>query len=340
MIVEPFPSYRLAEDDLKQLDSLIDDLIDSGYDPAGAELYSAPWSIIRRLPPALCAALTTFRLHEQSAALVLDGLAIDDNQAGPTPLDWSSDSAASATRREELFLGMVAMMMGDTFSWSTLQAGRLIQNVIPLPGDEQEQSGHGSEVELAWHTEDAFHPYRCDYLLLLGIRNRDATPTLVSSIRDVHLSDSDRATLFEERFQILPDNEHLRQLADEASHHPGFQRIQLMRDDPPPVSVLFGARSQPYLRIDPFFMRCARDDDLEAAAALERLTSELERVQRNVVIAPGSLLILDNHLAVHGRRAFQARYDGTDRWLKKAIVTRDLRKSRDMRVAPESRVIV
>jgi len=34
---------------------------------------------------------------------------------------------------------------------------------------------------------------------------------------------------------------------------------------------------------------------------------------------------------VHGRKPFTARFDGTDRWLKRVCITRDLRKSRDAR---------
>jgi L-asparagine oxygenase len=54
---------------------------------------------------------------------------------------------------------------------------------------------------------------------------------------------------------------------------------------------------------------------------------------------PGDLLIVDNMLAVHGRSEFKARHDGTDRWLKKAIVTRDLRASRHLRHSVASRVL-
>ena len=54
--------------------------------------------------------------------------------------------------------------------------------------------------------------------------------------------------------------------------------------------------------------------------------AELERVQQEVVVGPGTLLVVDNYLAVHGRRAFEVRYDGTDRWLKKLTVSRNLRR--------------
>jgi L-asparagine oxygenase len=37
-------------------------------------------------------------------------------------------------------------------------------------------------------------------------------------------------------------------------------------------------------------------------------------------------MIIDNAVAVHGRLPFEARYDGTDRWLEKLLVRRDIRR--------------
>ncbi|MBJ7505663.1 MAG: TauD/TfdA family dioxygenase, partial [Ilumatobacteraceae bacterium] len=36
------------------------------------------------------------------------------------------------------------------------------------------------------------------------------------------------------------------------------------------------------------------------------------------------ILVIDNHRAVHGRTSFTPRYDGTDRWLKRALVVQSL----------------
>ncbi|WP_435608638.1 hypothetical protein [Streptomyces sp. C10-9-1] len=217
--------------------------------------------------------------------------------------------------------------------------GRLIQNVLPIAGEEDQQSGHGSDVLLEWHTEDAFHPYRCDYLALFGVRNHDRVPTTLASIRDVRLSAEARAVLSEPRFYILPDDGHLRQLAAVRPDDPGLLPVREMRDNPEPVAVLFGGSDSPYLRIDPFFMRCA-ESDTEAEVALKELVVELERTQQDVVVDAGTLLVVDNYLAVHGRRAFTTRYDGTDRWLQKAVVTRDLRTSRAARESAAGRLVV
>ena len=45
-------------------------------------------------------------------------------------------------------------------------------------------------------------------------------------------------------------------------------------------------------------------------------------------LSPGEILVVDNDLVVHGRVPFQARYDGTDRWLKRASVRVPARRTR------------
>lgn len=60
---------------------------------------------------------------------------------------------------------------------------------------------------------------------------------------------------------------------------------------------------------------------------------------QGVGLAPGDCVFIDNFRAVHGRKSFRARYDGTDRWLKRLNITRNLRGSRAWRPAADNRVI-
>jgi L-asparagine oxygenase len=254
-------------------------------------------------------------------------------------LDAEDAPGSDSAPNQELYLALCGMALGEPFTWATLQLGRVIQNILPIPGDERRQNGYGSETLLEFHTEDGFHPERCDYLLLLGLRNDDHVPTIVSSVRDVELGPRDRALLTDSRFHILPDDEHVRQLEARNPDHPALGEMLRMRNDPEPVGVLFGDETRPYLRIDRPFMRCVGADPA-AESALDRLMAELERVQRDVVVGPGTLLVVDNYLAVHGRRPFQVRYDGTDRWLKKLTVKRNLRRSAPDRGTGSHRVLV
>lgn len=329
--------YELSAAELRCIEELIEELAAAGEDPGGEDFYRRPWELVPRLPEGLRCFLHEFRAQEPTAAAVIRGLPVDDEAIGPTPPGWRAAAASGRTRREEIYLGLLAQGLGEPFTWSTLQEGRMIQNVLPIAGEEEQQSGHG-QVLLEWHTEDAFHPHRCDYLLLFGARNQDAVATTLASVRDVQIRKGHRRILAENRFHILPDDEHLRQLAQRDPDHPSLARMRKMRDEPEPVAVLFGSEDDPYLRIDPFFMRCLPGDE-EAELALKSLVNELEAALQEVVVEPGSVLLVDNYRAVHGRQPFAARFDGTDRWLKKIVVSRDLRRSRDLRSTSCSRII-
>lgn len=195
----------------------------------------------------------------------------------------------------------------------------MVQNLMPVKSDSDEQSGHGS-VELAWHTEDAFHPNRCDYLLLAGIRNHDQVPTTFSDIFDLNLSDSERQILAQRRFSIRPDNEHIRQLQQIAPESAALKNMLRMRDTPEPCAVLFGETELDSLRIDPYFMETIPGNEY-AENVLTKAISQLDAAQTDVVIHGGDLAIVNNHKAVHGRRSYSPRFDGTDRWLKKISVS-------------------
>jgi alpha-ketoglutarate-dependent taurine dioxygenase len=80
-------------------------------------------------------------------------------------------------------------------------------------------------------------------------------------------------------------------------------------------------------------------EDDEAQAALNALVRAVDNCLMEVVLKPGDCLFVDNYKAVHGRKSFKAKYDGTDRWLKRVNITRDLRKSRNARAHSASRII-
>ncbi len=292
------------------------------------------------LPIELVQFLNCFRRTESSAVVAVEGFEIDDDKIGPTPLHWNAQPNSDSTLREEFYFMLLGSLLGDTFGWITLQGGRLIHNVLPTPGQEQEQNAHGSIAALAWHTEDGFHPYRCDYLGLMGLRNMQNVPTVISSIDSVHLTDRQQDVLFEPRYVINPDNEHLCQRSREALDTDNWcESLMYEWRDPAPVAILFGDSRNPYLRIDPIFMS-ALPGDTEAEGALNLIIRQLDEALQEVVIQAGTVCFLDNYRAVHGRVAFQAKYDGTDRWLKKLLLTNDLRKSRSLQTYAETPVLV
>ncbi|HYC28611.1 MAG TPA: TauD/TfdA family dioxygenase, partial [Chitinophagaceae bacterium] len=106
-----------------------------------------------------------------------------------------------------------------------------------------------------------------------------------------------------------------------------------------PEPVLFGDYDSPYVKIDPSFMEAVPGDE-DASKALQQITAAFRRSMHEVSLQQGDILFIDNYRVVHGRKAFQPRFDGTDRWLKRVNVTVDLRKSRALRKAHNSRIII
>ncbi|MFD3624614.1 guanitoxin biosynthesis L-enduracididine beta-hydroxylase GntD [Streptomyces sp. DSM 116494] len=331
--------YVLDADEVAELRTAAEKLGEVHGAPSLPEFYDRVLTAEESLPAGLRTFLLSYRRSERNAACLVHGFPVDGDALGPTPGHWREAIQGGTARDQEVWLALCGLLLGDPFGWATLQEGRIIQNILPIHGDEDRQSGYGSEALLEFHTEDGFHPNRCDYLLLMGLRNPDAVPTIVASVRDVRLGAADRAVLAEERFLIRPDTEHIRQLQTYAPGHPALPPLRAMAAHPVPTAVLFGDRLSPYLRIDRPFMDTL-PGDTEAEAALDRLMAELNRVQQDVAVAPGSLLIVDNYRAVHGRRPFTARYDGTDRWLKKLTVSRNLRRNLNGYALDHPRVIV
>ena len=302
------------------------------------------------LPRRLRAALTRFRLAEpEDAMLVISGYPVDDEKIGRTPEHWDRPiEARLPTLEEEILFVLTGSLLGECIGWSTQQDGRIVHDVMPVKGMEQEQIGIGSEQLIWWHTEDAFHPLAGDYIGLMFLRNRDRVPTTFASLKGLDLDPEDWQTLFEPHYAIHPDKSH----RPEAGHvaedngndsgngngHHLYDRVEQMHREPPKIPVLSGDRRSPYIRIDPYFMDPVADNP-RAQRAFEALVKAIDARITDVALEPGDICFIDNFKAVHGRRAFKPRYDGYDRWFKRINIARDLRKSRADRGGATSRII-
>lgn len=339
----------LNDDDRAQVRSLADEVA-AKHESVEDEDFLRNMSLYAaELPRSLRASLMSFRQTESASVLVVNALTVDKEAVGPTPAHWTHRSARPPALAEEVAFFLLANLLGDPIGWATQQDGRVMHDVFPIKGHQKEQLGSGSEELLTWHTEDAFHPFRTDYLGLLCLRNPDAVVTTYAAVEDLDLPGDVAAVLREARFPIQPDRSHLpentggtRQLdaATVAMLRRSYEWITALDEAPERVAVLFGAEDFPYLRIDPYFMGALDPaDDPEAAAALAVAVAEIDRAITGYALRQGEVIFIDNYRAVHGRQPFRARFDGTDRWLKRLNVVRDMRKSRERRLSPASRII-
>jgi Fe(II)/alpha-ketoglutarate-dependent arginine beta-hydroxylase len=290
--------------------------------------------------------LNDFKLLEgPPGCRIISGYPINEEKIGSTPVHWKINADNTSTLEEEVLLVLFGCLLGEPLAWATQQDGRIVHDILPIRGNEQEQLGTGSEQPLWWHTEDAFHPYRGDYLGMMCLRNVDQVATTFASIDTVRLDPDLKDLLLQEGYSIRPDESHLEKNKAESSKQKGsvletsYRKMARLNSNPEKVAVLFGDPQCPYLRIDPYFMDRTKDDPA-AERALNHLISALNTNLCDLVLQPGDFCFIDNYKAVHGRKPFKARYDGRDRWLKRINIARDLRKSRNARISSESRVII
>ncbi|SES42543.1 guanitoxin biosynthesis L-enduracididine beta-hydroxylase GntD [Actinokineospora terrae] len=338
---------ELTEQDLVEVDKVVREVASRFSSVEDPEFHRASQLHAHELPRRLRQALVDFRMSEPTGVFVVSGLPVHDGGLGPTPTDWRAARDSAKTLRHDIAFFLISCLLGEPIGWATQQDGRIMHDVFPMAGHKHDQIGWGSEELLVWHTEDAFHPLRTDYLALMCLRNPDGVETTAADIADVVIDDETRAALSQERYLILPDDSHRPENAGagDAGVDPrvvelrrrSLERVDNALRSPEPVAVLFGSPDDPYLRLDPHYMKDVQGE--EEQRALDTIGAAVDKAMGGVVLEPGDIVFIDNYRVVHGRKPFQARFDGTDRWLRRLNVTRDLRKSRHARLTAESRVI-
>jgi L-asparagine oxygenase len=224
----------------------------------------------------------------------------------PTPLIFNAQHDACPTAT--VALTQFSDAIGRAVGYDREQGGRLIQDIFPVRSNELEQVSSSSKVVLGSHTETAFHPHRPRFVVLLCLRSDPQAATTYADVADivVHLSDEDLAVLQTNEFVTSVDPSFM------SNGEPDAQvRVTPLTATGEGWSLIY----------DQLLMRGTTP---RAIAALSALHHAVTRTTQQVVLAAGDILLIDNHRCVHGRTPFAPRYDGTDRWLKRALVVQSL----------------
>ncbi len=262
----------------------------------------------RSMPGVVHDALVDFADDaHQSGAMLLRGLPIGElPPTPPTPTTPAEKGSVS-----EFTLLTIARRLGQPVGYEPEHGGDLVQNIVPTKTAVDRQVSTSSKVQLMFHTEAAFHPYRPRYLLLLCLRGDPAAFTTLSSIFEVmpRLPSGVVDVLFQRRFRTAVDESYL------------HGRGNVLGT---PMAVLTGDRSRPSMVFDADLMVGL---DTEADDALRALGDATSAYHTSVALEAGDLMVVDNTVAVHGRSPFAPRFDGTDRWLQRTFVVSDLAPS-------------
>lgn len=248
-----------------------------------------------------------------NGALLIKGTVLDKNLP-PTIDNIDELTGRKNTYYSEFYLMMLSRFLGEPFSYRQERNGTIIHNMRPRHGSESEISSESSEIILDLHNENIYHPVYPDYLLFCGLRKDPGgkAKTIVVSVEDFYKN-------------ILPDDiPILRSKRFRTSVDLNFGNTLAERGSGVLIQVLFGPSDSPFIAYDDEYIVGI---DAESQAALDRLRTLLHNTLYGFELEQGEILILDNLRTIHGRTAFKACYDGTDRWMQRVLVTRDIRKA-------------
>jgi L-asparagine oxygenase len=230
----------------------------------------------------------------------------DIGEIPPTPLT-PPPNEASVMQAAELLLKF-GHLYGKPIAYKQEQNGRLIQHILPNPKTEFSQISSSSKTTLKMHTETAFHPHKPDVLILMCLRGDDLAPTTYAVFEDI-LEQMDIDLMYElmrPQFYVQPDL---------SFRTDGRECKEWL------IPIIDCRHKKLRFSFDEDLMRAKTET---AQHALSRLKELVASNIKEVVLESGDVLIIDNHSVVHGRKPFQPRYDGTDRWLMRLMVRNSL----------------
>jgi L-asparagine oxygenase len=214
----------------------------------------------------------------------------------------------------------VAGAMGlRIMAYETMTNTAFIRNISPTLEHSEKMGSYGSKVKLPMHTEISQGKLpggepgvnvspSPDFLVLYCCRNDERAPTTFCLLETILAGMPEWAVeaLKQPKFEVSG--------GDSFTTANVLNNVALLRPDPVTGWLQLRYNGTNIKSDDP---ACA-----EAFKILEDRLDDPEVVQR-VTLEPGDLLVLENRRTTHGREPFNARHDGTDRWLLRLYTVRE-----------------
>jgi len=227
----------------------------------------------------------------------------------PSSMDTAHLHASDETWQAAMLIGS---RLGYPIGYIQEQNGKLVQDIFPIKQNETEQISTSSLVNLALHTETAFHPYLPAWVILFCLRGDPLASTSHAFIDDI-LSHIDK-----ESISVLMADEFV------TSIDPSFM-TNGESDRAFPIRPLTQTKDGIVMCYDSALTIATTE---RAQVALDKFKAAVDASLKYTVLEDGDALVINNRTMIHGRVPFTPRYDGTDRWLRRVMV-------RDSYVAPE-----
>ncbi|WP_208612179.1 TauD/TfdA family dioxygenase [Xenorhabdus beddingii] len=221
-----------------------------------------------------------------------------------TPVDKMIEKPVGKFITEKILI-YLSSLFGSPHAYKTENNGQFIHDLYPIKGNETVASGTGSEVDLELHTEIAFDTDKPDYLLLTAIRSRDEqnVPTTlvdVSSVLDC---------LSESELSLLQDKNYLIRAPYSFSDGDDVYYRRSLAN--------FSGKKSYSFNFNLGVIHCSTQESKELFEKVRQLCNQYAF---EVLLSPGSALVIDNNKMLHGRSLFKPKFDGKDRWLQRLYV--------------------
>ncbi|MGW4215110.1 TauD/TfdA family dioxygenase [Lentzea sp. NPDC004789] len=292
------------------------DLVKSvSADPAmDPELFCVQASRAARvLPTRIHDALLSFdRRGSATGTFLIEGMPVGPIPATPPDNTLHLGEATLLSKAQAI----VNEAAGHMLAYEAEGFGRLFQDMVPARSAAHTQTSLGSSVELELHTEQAFSVLRPDFISLACLRGDPNAQTYTLTARQVAeaVTTAELETLRQKCWMTGVDLSFRR-------GGQAFDKGEIRG----PLSILEGAEDDPFIVFDQDLMT---SNQSAATAAFDTVIDTYRRHRHCHVLKPGDLLLIDNHRVVHGRSPFRPLFDGSDRFVVRSFVVRDLSKSR------------
>ena len=232
---------------------------------------------------------------------------------GDTPPTPASGKEIKLPKVEELMRQYV-LHYGWPFGYIQEQVDTVFQQIVPVKNLESVQISSSSVTELDLHTETAFHPYPPDYVFLLCLRGDPTAFTTYVNLDTIlaKLGDTTQKVLRQPWYTTRIDTSFI---------------LNGQEDKSIEMPIIRGEKQETRIVYDRFLMRGV---STAAHKALEELHQVIKNNTKKIALKSGELMIIDNRKTVHGRLPFTPKYDGTDRWLMRTLVMKQLPSSEHM----------
>lgn len=257
------------------------------------------------------------RYPDAPGAMLVRNLPVDPTLPA-TPADGRPSPEKSTFVSDCVALGL-AQLIGEPVGYTTEKEGRLVHDIVPVPGGERSQTNQSSAVFLSFHNDTTYddsgyyHRTNPDFLVLVCLRESGdgmgKTAYVDARWLRGRLDGAVVDALRRPEFLMNAPGTYCRE-------HAGGAEVWSN-----PVPLIEGPVETPEIAAAANGVKPLTVGAAAAWHALQEVCQQ-DSVAFRTLLKPGEALLINNRKGLHAREPFNAEFAGSDRWLQRCYVRR------------------